>query len=422
MKHRTSALALLSSIALGVLRTGCASQTHALGPARHRLSEASTAALSRQLDAAVARGDTPGVVALVVDHNGVLYEGSAGKLDVVRNLPMKSDAIFRIASMTKPITSVAIMMLWEEEKLRLDDPVSRYLTGFADLRVITAFNATDGSYETRPAKRPMTIRHLLTHTSGIGYAFSSSIVARLQEGTQKREWELPLLHDPGEKWTYGASTVVLGMIVEQVSGSSLEAYFQKRIFRPLGMADTSFAVAADKQSRVPTVYNRTNGELQERPRGTIVSTPTPPFQGDGGLYSTAQDYGLFMQMLLNGGRLGSVRLLTEKSVRLMGENQIGAIFVEQQPAANPLLAKPFPLGAGRDRFGLGFQIASKDDGHAKYRSPGSLSWAGLYNTEFWIDPRRHVASVMLMQLLPFYDDGAIHTLRDFEQTVYQHLN
>jgi methyl acetate hydrolase len=422
MKHRTSALALLSSIALGVLRTGCASQTHALGPARHRLSEASTAALSRQLDAAVARGDTPGVVALVVDHNGVLYEGSAGKLDVVRNLPMKSDAIFRIASMTKPITSVAIMMLLEEEKLRLDDPVSRYLTGFADLRVITAFNATDGSYETRPAKRPMTIRHLLTHTSGIGYAFSSPIVARLQEGTQTREWELPLLHDPGEKWTYGASTVVLGMIVEKVSGSSLEAYFQKRIFRPLGMADTSFAVAADKQSRVPTVYNRRNGELQERPRGTIVSTPTPPFQGDGGLYSTAQDYGLFMRMLLNGGRLGSVRLLTEKSVRLMGENQIGAIFIEQQPAANPLLAKPFPLGAGRDRFGLGFEIASKDDGHAKYRSPGSLSWAGLYNTEFWIDPRRHVASVMLMQLLPFYDDGAIHTLRDFEQTMYQHLN
>ena len=268
-------------------------------------------ALSRQLDAAVARGDTPGVVALVVDHNGVLYEGSAGKLDVVRNLPMKSDAIFRIASMTKPITSVAIMMLLEEEKLRLDDPVSRYLTGFADLRVITAFNATDGSYETRPAKRPMTIRHLLTHTSGIGYAFSSPIVARLQEGTQTREWELPLLHDPGEKWTYGASTVVLGRIVEKVSGSSLEAYFQKRIFRPLGMADTSFAVAADKQSRVPTVYNRTNGELQERPRGAIVSTPTPPFEGDGGLYSTAQDYGLFMRMLLNGGRLGSVRLLTE---------------------------------------------------------------------------------------------------------------
>jgi CubicO group peptidase (beta-lactamase class C family) len=337
--------------------------------------------LSRQLDAAVAHGDTPGVVALVVDRKGVLYEGSAGKLDVARNLPMVSDAIFRIASMTKPITSVAIMMLLEQGKLRLDDPVSRYLTGFEDLRVITAFNATDGSYETRPAKRPITIRHLLTHTSGIGYGFSSPIVARLEKDTQKREWELPLLHDPGEKWTYGASTVVLGMIVEKVTDRSLEAYFQEQIFRPLGMADTSFAVASDKQSRVPTTYNRTNGMLEERPRATIVSTPTPPFGGDGGLYSTTQDYGLFMRMLLNGGRLGPVRLLTEKSVRLMGENQIGAIFVEQQPAANPLVTKPFPLGAGRDRFGLGFQIASKDDANAKYRSPGSLSWAGQNTNE-----------------------------------------
>jgi methyl acetate hydrolase len=422
MKRRTTVLALSSSIAIGVLGAECASQTHALGPTRLRLSEAGTVALSRQLDAAVARGDTPGVVALVVDRNGVLYEGSAGKLDVARNLPMASDAIFRIASMTKPITSVAIMMLLEEQKLRLDDPVSNYLTGFEDLRVITAFNAIDGSYETRPAKRPMTIRHLMTHTSGIGYGFSSPIVARLEKDTQKREWELPLLHDPGEKWTYGASTVVLGMIVEKVTGRSLEAYFQERIFRPLGMADTSFAVASGKQSRVSTAYNRTNGVLQERPRATIASTPTPPFEGDGGLYSTAQDYGLFMRMLLNGGRLGSVRLLTEKSVRLMGENQIGAIFVEQQPAANPLLAKPFPLGAGRDRFGLGFQIASKDDRNAKYRGPGSLSWAGLFNTEFWIDPRRHVGGVMLMQLLPFYDDGAIRTLRDFEEIVYQHLN
>jgi methyl acetate hydrolase len=127
-------------------------------------------------------------------------------------------------------------------------------------------------------------------------------------------------------------------------------------------------------------------------------------------------------MLLNGGRLGSVRLLTEKSVQLMGENQIGTIFVQLQPAANPLLTKPFPLGAGRDRFGLGFQIASREDGDLKYRSPGSLSWAGLLNTEFWIDQRRHVAGVMMMQILPFYDDGAIRTLRDFEQIVYQHLN
>jgi methyl acetate hydrolase len=384
------------------------------------LSDAGTTALSQQLAAAVAHGDTPGVVALVVDRDGVLYEGSAGKLDVAGNLPMRSDAIFRIMSMTKPITSVAIMMLVEEGKLGFDDRVSRYLTGFEDLRVITSFNATDGSYETRPATRPMTIRHLLTHTSGIGYGFSNPLVARLQKDTQKREWELPLLHDPGAKWTYGASTVVLGLIVEKVTGSSLEAYFLERIFRPLGMADTSYVVASDKQSRVPTRHERKYGLLQERPRVPIVSTP--PFEGDAGLFSTAQDYGLFVRMLLNGGRLGSVRLLTEQSVKLMGENQIGAIFVEQQPATDPLLTRPFPLGAGRDRFGLGFEITSSDDADPKYRSPGSLSWAGLLNTQFWIDPRRHVAGVIMMQVLPFYDDSAIRTLRDFEQIVYQHLN
>lgn len=245
---------------------------------------------------------------------------------------------------------------------------------------------------------------------------------RLQEDSQKREWELPLLHDPGAKWTYGAGTTVLGLIVEKATGRSLEAYFRERIFGPLGMADTSFAVASDKQARVPTVHDRTTGMLRERPRKTIDSTPTPPFEGDGGLYSTAQDYGLFLQMLLNGGSLGSVRLLTEESVRLMGENHIGALFVEKQPAADPVMTKPFPFVAGRDRFGLGFMIASEDDGGALRRSPGSLSWAGVRNTHFWIDPRRHVAGVMLMHLYPFYDDGALRTLRDFEQIVYQYLD
>ena len=188
------------------------------------------------------------------------------------------------------------------------------------------------------------------------------------------------------------------------------------------MVDTSFAVASEKQPRVPTTYNHTNGVFQERPRRPIRATPTPPFHGDGGLYSTAQDFGLFMRMMLNGGRLGSVRLLSSKSVRLMMENQIGAIFVEQQPAADPLLTNPFPLGAGRDRFGLGFQIAARAEGSSAYRSAGSLSWSGLFNTHFWIDPRRNVACVMLMQTLPFYDDGAIRTLREFERNLYRYLN
>src|SRR6185369_1456872 len=279
-------------------------------------SDAGKAALSRQLGTAVSRGDTPGVVALVVGRDGVLYEGAAGKLDVAKNIAMPVNAIFSIASMTKPVTSVAIMMLLEEGKLKLDDPVSKDLTGFDNLRVITKFNEKDATYETRPAKRPMTIRHLLTHTSGIGYGFTNPIEYRLTQATKKGEWELPLLSDPGDKWNYSASTRVLGMIVEKITGAPLETYYQQRIFKPLGMVDTSYAVRAASQSRVPTQHGRVNGVLQEQTRAPIPSTPPAPSRGDGGLYSTVQDYGKFVQMLLNGGHLGSAKILSESSVKM----------------------------------------------------------------------------------------------------------
>jgi CubicO group peptidase (beta-lactamase class C family) len=384
-------------------------------------SDAGKAALSRQLSNAVSRGDTPGVVALVVGPSDLLYEAAAGKLGAAHDAAMPVNAIFSIASMTKPVTSVAIMILFEEGKLKLDDPVSKYLPGFDNLQVITKFNEKDATYESRPAKRPMTIRHLLMHTSGIAYGAFSPIEYRLKEATKKNEWELPLLNDPGDKWNYGPSTVVLGMIVEKITGQSLEAYFQQRIFVPLGMVDTSYAMPLAKQSRVATEHGRVNGLLQEQLPGPIPAVPTPPFRGDGGLYSTAQDYGKFMQMLLNGGHLGPAKILSESSVKMMGENNIGSIFVELQPSADQSLAKPFPLGAGHDKFGLGFQIASSDPQYAKFRCAGSLSWAGIHNSEFWIDPVQHIGVVMMMQVLPFYDEGAIRTLRDFEELVYQDL-
>jgi len=385
-------------------------------------SDAGKAALTKQMNEAVQRGDTPGVAELVVDRQGILFEGAAGKADIEKNVPMKTNAIFNIASMTKPVTSVAIMMLMEQGKLKLDDPVSKYLgAGYEHMQVIAKFNDKDATYETRPAKNVMTIRHLLSHTSGIGYSFTNPIEFALVNKTKKGEWELPLLDEPGTKFNYSASTRVLGFIVEKVTGSPLEPWYQEHIFKPLGMADTSWAVAADKQGRLPVQYTRFTGAIAPLPATPVPSTPTAPFRGDGGLYSTIEDYSKFVRMLLNGGALGSAKILTPASVKMMGENQIGAIFVERQPDADKQRTRPFPLGAGKDKFGLGFQIASNDPAASKFRSPGSMSWAGIFNTEFWVDPVKQIGGVHMMQLLPFYDDGAIRALRGFEEAAYREL-
>jgi len=427
MHKRTSLYALL---ALSLSSAGLGWQDLVYAACQSSTAQSSTAqspapaskAVADVLVNAVERGDTPGVVALVADRKGCVFEGSAGKLDIARDAPLSSNAIFRIASMTKPVTSAAIMILVEQGKLSLDDPVSKYLPAIGQLQVLTHFNEVDGTYETRPAKRPMTIRHLLAQTSGMGYAFSNPTVAALVKLTHKAEWELPLQHDPGETWMYSPSPAVLGLVVEKISGMSLEEFLQRHIFVPLGMHDTSFAVPLDKQSRVITIYQHVDGKFQDLPQPSINSVPTPPFRGDGGLLSTAADYGRFVSMLLGGGQLGHVRILSARSVRLMGENQIGAIVVSQQPAADPVRTRPFPLGAGQDKFGLGFQITEASSAGAKSRSQGSLSWAGIYNTEFWIDPQRGIGGVLLMQFLPFYDEGAIRTLKDFENAVYEDLN
>jgi len=423
---KTLSLAILGALLVSLSPASAFQASLHLEPtvqvAGHTLSPGARAALSRQIGEAVERGDTAGVVAIVVGPDRPLYQGAAGKLAAAHPAAMPTDAIFWIASMTKPVTSVAAMQLVETGKLRLDDAVSKYLPGFDHLQVISAFNAKDGTYETRPAKRPMTIRHLLTHTSGIGYGFSNFVEHRLTEATKKDEWQLPLLSDPGERWNYGASTAVLGLVVEKVSGQPLEDYFQQHILRPLGMTDTSYALPLDKQARLATIHRRVDGRLEEHPpRRSPPSKPTPPFFGDGGLYSTAHDYGRFIQMFLNQGRLGGAQILRPETVRLMERNNIGAIFVEEQAAADPALTRPFPLGAGRDKFGLGFQIASGEPRYAKFRSAGSLSWAGIYNTEFWIDPKAQIGAAMMMQQLPFYDDGAIRTLRAFEAEVYRDL-
>jgi len=346
--------------------------------------------------------------------------GAFGRQDVRGGVPMATDTIFRLASMTKPVTSVAVMMLVQEGDLGLDDPVSQYLPAFEDKQVIETFNAADKTYTTRPAVTTMTIRHLLTHTSGLGYAFSNTTIAQLADDLTPGASVagLPLLYDPGTRWTYSESTRVLGTLVEEVSGQPLDEFLAERIFVPLGMSDTFYRVPAPKASRVATLHRTTPDGLVEIPNPAEISSPV---YGDGGLHSTAADYAKFIQLFLNDGRApNGTRLLSEATVRLMGQNHTGSVRVELQPAALPEITEPFPLGAGRDTFGLGFQITGAHDDPLS-RSPGSMSWAGAFNTEFWIDPERGAGGVLLMQYLPFYDATAIETLQGFERRVYQGL-
>jgi CubicO group peptidase (beta-lactamase class C family) len=361
----------------------------------------------------------PGVVAMVADADRILYSGAFGRADVANGKAMPLDAIFRIASMTKPVTSVAVMMLVQEGDVALDDPISQYLPSFENPEVIASFDAQNKTFTKRPAASEITVRHLLTHTSGLGYSFSSPTLAALMAGDPSASaTQFPLLHDPGTKWTYGESTRVLGKLVEEVSGQPLDQFMRERIFVPLGMSDTFYIVPAAKTNRVVTTFRTVDGKLVEAPNPAEI---TAPIYGDGGLHSTAADYVKFMQMFLNDGRApDGTRLLSEESVKLMGRTQTGNVKVELQPTANEAVSMPFPLGAGRDTFGLGFQItgAHRDPGE---RSPGSMAWAGIFNTEFWIDPERGVSAVLLMQYLPFYDADAIETLQGFERRVYESL-
>jgi len=407
----------MRSIAIGLLAASAAIAMNA-DAAEPAMADAGKAAISGFVAKAVERGDVPGVVTLIVNREGVLYEGAAGKQDVARNVAMPANAIFRIASMTKPVTSVALMMLVEQGKVGLDDPVSKYLPAFDKRPVIAKFNAADATYETRPAKSAITIRHLLSNTSGLGYAFTDPTIKRIVDVTKKAEPELPVLSDPGTKWTYSPATRVLGWVVEKVSGEPLDVYLRTKIFAPLKMTDTGHSVPADKVARVVTVHARQGGKLTEAPNEPKQASPV---RGDGGLYSTAQDYGRFVRMLLNGGTLDGAKILNPQTVQTMGQNHIGAIFIETQPDANPTRTRPFPIGAGKDKFGLGFQITAADPKYAAYRSPGSLSWGGINNTHFWIDPERHIGGIVMMQVLPFYDDASMGVLRGIEELVYRHL-
>jgi len=394
----------------------------AAGPARAQNSPAG-AAIDAALSAAVERKDVPGVVALITDRRRVLYQGASGVADVSTGRALTADAVFRIASMTKPITSLAAMQLIEQGRFSLDDPVEKHLPEFANLKVFESFDPATGAYRLRAASRPPTVRHVLTHTSGLGYPFTSATLRDFKpQGGEKYPFGGPLLFDPGERWLYGTSTDVVGKLVEKASGQKLEDYFRQHIFAPLKMADTSYNVPQDKAARLVAAQQRAG----ERMDGAIVlQTPQPGLTipepiGGGGLASTANDYGRFVRMLLNGGELDGVRLLKAETVALMGENHIGAVSVPALKTALPRSADFSFIADGRDKWGLGFLITT--DQVSGKRSPGSLSWGGINNTYFWIDPSRGIAGVILLQYLPFADAKALALYDAFERGAYQLLS
>ena len=391
--------------------------------AAHAQAVAGSAAIDAALRSAVERNDVPGVVALVATRDRVIYEGAFGVADVGTKRPLTKDALFRIASMTKPITSVALMQLVEQGKLGLDDPADKYLPELAALKVIESFEPATGEYKVRPASKRPTVRQFLTHTSGLAYPFTSAIWRDFKpKSGEVYPFGGPLLFEPGERWHYSTSTDVVGRLVEVISGQKLEDYFREHVFVPLKMNDTSYNVPLEKGARLVAAQQRAG----ERMDGAIVlQSPQPGLTiaapiGGGGLASTASDYGRFMRMLLNGGELDGVRVLKAETVALMAQNQIGALGVPALKTALPRSADFTFIADGRDKFGLGFLITA-DQAPGK-RSPGSLSWGGINNTYFWIDPKRGIAGVILMQYLPFADPKALAVHDAFERAAYQAAN
>jgi methyl acetate hydrolase len=416
------AATLFRRVALIVVATGLLLTTGIRAkqsPRNNRLA-ARSAALDEQLSAAVARGDVPGLVVIAAARDRVLYQGVFGEAEVGRKRPMTADAIFRIASMTKPVTSVAAMQLYEQSRFALDDPAEKYLPELANLMVIESFDPATGTYKVRPAAKKVTIRHLFTHTSGLGYGFTSAIIRDFKPREGEAYAAGPLLFEPGTQWMYGSSVDWLGRLVERLSGQNLEEYFRAHIFAPLRMPDTFYNVPEPKQQRRVTVHRRQDGRA-DAPLTEQPNQPPPPastFNGGGGLLSTAGDYIRFERMILNGGTLDGAQILSADTVRLMGQNHIGEVGVRAVNTALPNLSMDFTfIDDRKDKWGLGFLITTRDV--VGKRSAGSLSWGGIDNTYFWIDPARGIVGVVMMQLLPFADTKALAIYDTFERGVYR---
>lgn len=395
-------------------------------PEENGLSTERLGRIDQTLNEYVTKGFAPGATALIVRNGKVVYEKSFGYSDIENKTPLKNDNIFRIASQSKAITSLAVMMLWEEGKFTLDEPISKYIPEFKNPKVLVWFNEKDSSYSAQPAKSEITIRQLLTHSSGISYASIGSkefnaiyAKAKVPSGIgigntsdlladkMKILGTLPLRHNPGEQWTYGLNNDVLGYLVEVLSGLSFDEFLRQRIFKPLGMNDTYFYIPKEKQNRLVSLYEFKKDKDNELVKPSVIYDKVDPnypngagkyFSGGAGLSSTVEDYAKFLQLFLNKGEYNGVRLLSRKTVELMHTNQL------QSPIT--------------ERVGLGFGLETPEN---DYKSPftiGSFSWGGAFSTNYWADPKEKLIALIYTNI---YSNKHGELMEKYKALVYQSI-
>ena len=372
-------------------------------------------------------GEVPGVVAMAATSEGPVYAGAFGRRALPAGPDMTADSVFWIASMTKALTSAAAMQLVEQGKLGLDSPIREVLPELESPQVLEGFDEA-GEPILRPAKRPITLRHLLTHTAGFGYDTWSPDLVRYQEkfgiprvtSCQNVALTTPLLFDPGDRWDYGINIDWAGKAVERLSGQDLESYFRENLFGPLGMSDTGFKLSDDRRARLVGMHARQEDGALEPIAFEIPQEPEF-HMGGGGLYGTAGDYLKFQQMILNEGILGGAQVLKPDTVTLMSQNHIGDIEVQRLKTARPPYSNDAEFFPGMvKKWGLGFMI-NTEAAPGGGRSANSLTWAGLGNTYFWIDPESDVAGVIMTQLVPFADQKVLDLYGSFERAIYEAL-
>jgi CubicO group peptidase (beta-lactamase class C family) len=413
--HMTKSLALCAGLLASTFSTAAElprDQPDAVGMSSARLARIAPA-MQRYIDAEL----TPGVITAVMRHGKLIHYKAQGHMDVASAKPMREDAIFRIASMTKPIASVALMMLWEEGRFQLRDPVSKFIPEFAAAQVSTTADASGTTGELVPPKRPIQIRDMLTHTAGLANNYSGNVAAYRQAMNTprpksnaeqiKRLAALPLNYHPGEEWQYSAATNVVGHLVEIISGQSLDEFLRQRIFEPLQMPDTHFYLDNTKGGRLTTQYTPgENNKIKAQDPGSKqsrwITSPRNLFSGAGGLVSTVRDYLRFQQAMLNGGEIDGNRILAPSTVSLMLENHTGDL---------PLWL-PGP-GMG---FGLGYGVVVDRGAAATPLSEGAGYWGGAYCTLSWIDPEQNLVGVLMTQVRPY---SHINIRQDFQVLTYQ---